>query len=86
MASRMRARCNDKAGMIRMAQAVAAEEGTTQYLTPRYYGVDFSDRPGPSGYFRIEPNGEVWQHSCFERGGPDGPVAPKLLIPGNEAR
>lgn len=80
MAGRVRAKCADRAGMIRMAQTVAAEEGSTQYLTPRYYGLDFEkSKPRCRAYIRVEPNGEVWQHSQFENDGPNGPEEPKQL-------
>jgi len=80
MASRIRAKCADRAGMIRMAQQVAAAEGATQYLTPRHHGLDFEpSKPRCRAYIRIEPNGEVWQHSEFEDGGPRGPESPKRI-------
>lgn len=80
MASKLRAKCADKVGMIRMAQQIAAHDGVTQYLTPRYYGLDFEpSAPRCRAYFRIEPNGEVWKHSQFENGGPNGPEAPQKI-------
>ena len=83
MASRMRAQCNDVPAMIHMARMVAERDNATQYLTPRYYGVDFADsQPRLGAYIRIEPNGEVWQHSVYATGGPDGPVAPKRIDAG----
>jgi hypothetical protein len=80
MANRVSAKSTDTAGMIHMAKTIAAHDDTTQYLVPGYYGLHLDTR-APRGvqYLRVEPNGEVWKHSRWEHGGPNGPEAPKRL-------
>jgi hypothetical protein len=66
--------------MIRMALKVAEHDGVTQYLIPGYYGLQLDTRPARGvQYLRIEPNGTVWRHSRWEKGGPNGPEAPQQI-------
>jgi hypothetical protein len=81
MASRVHAKSTDTNGMIRMAKTVAAHDGVTQYLIPGYYGLHLDTSPARGvQYLRVEPNGEVWKHSRWQNGGPNGPEAPKQIV------